>query len=100
VAIGEVDYGGWHQDAELLLVPKVHPGLVADLNRRRQASEDLAASLDDRILRVLGQVGIVEVGQVVVENARLGQLAGDHVPDSKDMGQGLRQSRCARRALS
>src|SRR5205823_6203180 len=36
-------------DAELLLVPQVHPGLVADLDRRGQASEDLAARLDDRI---------------------------------------------------
>ena len=34
---------------------------------------------DHRILGVPGQVGAVEVGEVIVENARLGRLAGDHV---------------------
>jgi hypothetical protein len=51
-------------DAELLLVPQVHPGLIADLDGGRQASEDLIASLDDRILRFPGQVGIVEVTRI------------------------------------
>src|SRR5260370_8535646 len=67
--------------AELLLVPQVHSGLVADLDRDGQVSEDLAPGPDHRVFSVPGQVGAVEVGEVIVENACLGWLAGDHVPD-------------------
>ena len=35
---------------------------------------------DDRALGVPGQIRAVEIGQVVVEDARLGRLAGDDVP--------------------
>src|SRR5262249_11964152 len=43
--------------------------------------EDLVPGPDDRVLRLPGKVGAIEVGQVVVEDARLGRLAGDRVPD-------------------
>ena len=36
---------------------------------------------DDRVLRVPGKVGVIEVGEVVVEDPRIGRLAGDDVPD-------------------
>ena len=69
------------RDAGLLLVPQVDAGLVADLRRGGQAGEDRLPGPDDRVLGVPGQAGAVEVRQVIVEDARLGRLAGDHVPD-------------------
>src|SRR5437762_3192508 len=67
-------------DAELLLVPQVDAGLVADLYRGGQVAEHLVPGLDDRVLGGPGQVRAVVVGEVVVEDARLRRLAGDHVP--------------------
>lgn len=67
-------------DAELLLVPQVDAGLVADLHRGGQTCEQLVPGPDDRVLGVPGQVRGVEVGEVVVEDARLRRLAADHVP--------------------
>src|ERR1700753_1747680 len=54
-------------DAVLLHVPQMHPGLVADLDRHGQVTEALLPGLDDRVLGRPGQVGAVEVDQVVVE---------------------------------
>ncbi len=64
------------QDGELV----VHARLIADLDRGGQVTEEPAAFLDDRVLGLPGQVRAVVIGQVVVEDARLGRLAGDDVP--------------------
>ena len=66
-----VESCGGQGDAEFLLVPQVDAGLVADLDRYGEPGEDLVAGLDHRVLGVPGQVSVVEVGQVVVEDARL-----------------------------
>jgi hypothetical protein len=67
-------------DPEFLLVPQVHARLIADLDRGGQVTEEPMAFLDDRIFCVPGQVRVVELGQVVVEDARLWRLSGDDVP--------------------
>src|SRR5258707_47082 len=61
----------WAGHPELLLVPQVNPGLVADLDRGWQPGEHRVPSLDDRVLGVPGQVRAIEVGQVVVQDAGL-----------------------------
>ena len=63
----------------ILLVPQVHARLIADLDRGGQVTEEPKALLNDRVFCVPGQVRVVEIGQVVVEDARLWRLAGDDV---------------------
>jgi len=58
----------------------VHAGLVADLDRGGQVTEQRAARLDDGVLGLPGQIGGIEIGQVVVQDARLGRLPGHDVP--------------------
>jgi Formate/nitrite transporter len=50
------------RDTELLLVPQVYAGLVADLDRGRQTGEDLVPGADHGVLRLPRQVRRIEVG--------------------------------------
>lgn len=51
---------------EFRFVPQMNARLVADLDLGIESREDLLAALDDGVLRLPGEVGSVEVDQVVV----------------------------------
>lgn len=81
------------------------PGLVADLDRADATRERRGRASQDRVLGFPGQVGIVEVDQVVIADAvparppgqsvpdRLVQAAGDEAPLRQGEVAGLRQER-------
>ncbi len=68
-------------DPEVRLIPEVHPGLVADLDRHRQAGEDLLRRLDGPVLGLPAQVAGLEVRQVVVPDALVGRPRAEDVLD-------------------
>lgn len=81
------------------------PGLVADLDRADALREHGGGTAQDRVLGLPGQVGLVEVDQVIVADAvparpagqmipdRLVEAAGDEAPLRQGEIAGLRQER-------
>lgn len=61
------------RNAEVLLVPKVHAGFVANFDLDSQVLEQLACPENDRVFCLVGRI-FVEVEQVVVSDASLGCL--------------------------
>jgi len=57
---------GW--DSEVLLVTQMHPGLVANLDGGIEVGEERRGALDDRVLGLEREVGVVEVKDVVVDD--------------------------------
>lgn len=64
----------------MLLVPEVHPGLIAHLNGRVQIREQRRSPPDNGVLCLLGQVGGVVVEDIVITYARPWIPLIDNVP--------------------
>lgn len=76
------------RNAEVLLVPEVDPRLVAHLDRGVEIGEEGGGAPDHDILGLVGQVGGVEIEEVVVGDALAWVAAVEHVPHRLEEGAG------------
>ena len=64
------------------LEPQMDAGLVADLDHGPQGwFEGGGGAADDGVLGVPGEIGAIEIGEIIVFHAVLGRPAGEVVPD-------------------
>lgn len=71
-----------------LFVPEMNAGLVTDLHWSGQVTEDLVPGLYNHIFCLPGQVGAVEVNQIVIGYASFWKLASDYIPNSLEEASG------------
>jgi hypothetical protein len=65
----------------VILIPKVYPGLIANLDLARKPGEGVQACPDRCVLGLPAQILGVEIRNVVVSDAFLGGASGAQVPD-------------------
>jgi hypothetical protein len=68
-------------EAEMLAVPEMDAGLVADFDGNRAAGEDSIALPDHAVLGFIGEVGGIEVEEVDVPDALERRSSGQAIPD-------------------
>lgn len=66
---------GHYVVAESLPIPQVHPRLVLDVDRDREAGHRVLHPCSNRVLALFGQIAGIEVDDVVVTDVAVGSLS-------------------------